>query len=171
VITETPKPTIDSIKTPEFIALPNVETEISIAEILKEKRQNLKLSLSDVSAYLRVKEKDIISLENNEISRIAKYLYVPGLAHAYGKFLKIDEKIIEEKIKFLGIKQNTENKKHILINVGENTSLTPSKDMIFNFTMIFILLFLLMLSAYNSYEGSDNLTTNKNLISEFKNEF
>ncbi len=149
----------------------NVATfqEVSLGQILKEKRQNLKMEITEVSSYLRIKVGDITAIENNEIGRIARHLYAPGLIRSYGKFLKIDEKIIEEKIRLLSFKSNVENKKHLLINIGEEIELTPAKDNVFNFLLISILLFLVLLSIYNSYEDKSSLITNQSLIKELEN--
>jgi cytoskeletal protein RodZ len=144
----------------------NQLTEISLGKILAEKRQNLRMEISEISSYLRIKPNDILAIENDEIGAIAKGLYVQGLITSYAKFLKIDQKIIEEKIKFLPIKSNVENKKHLLLNIGENTELTPSKDIFFNFLLISILLFLVLLSIFNSLGDKSGLITNQNLILE-----
>lgn len=158
-----------SIPDAPVMPLNNVVAEVSIGEILKERRQNLKMEISDVSNYLRIKASDIVAIEANEIDRIARHLYAPGLIRSYGKFLKIDEKIIEEKIRNLSLKSNTDNKKHLLINIGENIDLTPDKDSFFNFLLVSILLFLVLLSIYNSYENKSTLITNENLILELQN--
>lgn len=143
--------------------------EVFVGKILREKRQELKIEISEVSAYLRVKKHDVEGIENDDLASITKHLYVPGLIRSYAKFLKIDQKIIEEKIKSLPIKSNTENKKHQLLNIGENTELKPDKDSFFNFLLISILLFLVLLSIYNSYENKSSLITNQDLILELEN--
>lgn len=144
----------------------NQQIEISLGKILKEKRQNLKMEISEISSYLRIKPNDIQAIENDDIGSISKGLYVQGMIIAYAKFLKIDQKITEEKIKFLPIKSNVENKKHLLLHIGENTEITPSKDSFFNFLLISILLFLVLLSIFNSRENKSGLITNQNLILE-----
>ena len=94
---------------------------------------------------------------------------MPGLIRSYAKFLKIDPKLIEEKIKVLPIASNTENKKHQLLNIGESDQLSPDKNTVFNFLLISILLFLVLLSLYNSFENNDALITNEKLIHELEN--
>lgn len=142
--------------------------EIFLAQILREKRQDLKMEIAEVSSYLRVKPNDILAIENNDFGRITRHLYVPGLIRSYAKLLKINQQIIEEKIKQLPIKSNTDNKKHQLLNVGENIDLTPNKDSFFNFLLISILLFLVLLSIYSSVENTENLITNEQLITEME---
>lgn len=168
-VSNSPRTIIDNARDSETAALPNVVTEISLGEILQKKRQELKIEIEDAATFLRIKIGDIHAIENNEISRIAKHLYAPGLIRSYGKFLKIDERIIEEKIKTLAFKSNTENKKHLLINIGENIELSPDRDGLFNFLLISILLFLTLLSIYNSRENNNSLITNQELILQLKN--
>lgn len=142
--------------------------EKSLGKILQEKRQNLKIEIAEVSAYLRIKPSDLEAIENDAVIRISKNLYATGLIHSYAKFLKIDPKIIEEKIKLLPIQSNVENKKHLLLNVGGNLETAPSKDSVFNVLLISILLFLILLSIYNSSENKSALITNQDLILELE---
>jgi cytoskeletal protein RodZ len=138
--------------------------EISIGKILRDKRRSLKMEISDVTSHLRVKTQDIEAIENDDLASVTKHLYVPGLIHSYSRFLKVDQKLIEEKIKFLPIKSNVENKKHQLLNIGEGDNLTPNRDFLLNFFLITLLLFLVLLSLYYSYESKQNLITNQSLI-------
>jgi cytoskeletal protein RodZ len=141
----------------------------SIGQILREKKQDLKIETAEICAYLKVKAGDIEAIENDNLEGVTKHIYVLGLIRSYAKFLKIDAKIIEEKIKLLSVKSNTDNKNHLLINIGENPAVTPSKDSFFNFLLISILLFLVLLSLYNSFESNGDLITNKNLVRELEN--
>jgi len=141
----------------------------SLGQILREKRQFLKMEVVEVSTYLKIKSRDIEAIESDDLKHIAKHLYVPGLIRSYAKFLKIDSQLVEEKIKVLPIASNTENKKHQLINIGESDQLSPDKDSVFNFLLISILLFLALLSLYNSFQNNDALITNEKLIHELEN--
>ena len=140
-----------------------------LGEILRTKRQDLKMEVPEVSFYLKIKSRDIEAIENGNLANITKHLYVLGLIHSYAKFLKINEQIIEEKIKFLSIKSNTENKDHQLLNIGEDAKLSPSKDNFFNFLLVSILVFLVLLSLFNSCENNVAKITNQNLIKELEN--
>jgi cytoskeleton protein RodZ len=141
----------------------------SLGQILKERRQSLGIEIIDVGAALRIKVRDVEAIENDDLSGVTKHLYILGLIRAYAKFLKIDQKIIEEKTRVLPIKSNVENKKHQLLNIGENIDLTPDKDSLFNFLLIGVLLFLVLLSLYNSAENKSDLITNETLIHELEN--
>ena len=110
--------------------------EISLGRVLKEKRQSLKMDIAEVSSYLRIKFNDIDAIESDDLGRVTAHLYVLGLIRAYARFLKIDPKTIEEKIRLLPIKSNVENRKHQLLNIGESNNLTPDKDSFFNFLLI-----------------------------------
>ena len=143
--------------------------EISLGQILKAKRQDLKMEIVEVSSYLKIKSNDIDAIESDDLSRVTKHLYIIGLIRSYARFLKIDEKLIEARLKILPVKSNVENKKHQLLNIGENTELTPDKDSFFNFLLISILLFLTLLSIYNSYENKSTLLTAQDLIEKLEN--
>jgi transcriptional regulator with XRE-family HTH domain len=141
---------------------------ISFGELLRKKRQNLKMEISDVSSYLRIKINDIEAIENDEIEKIAKHIYAPGLIRSYAKFLKFDPKEIEENFRLLSFKSNTENKKHMLINIGENIDLTPDRDSVVNFLLISVLLFLALLSIYNSSDDKRSLISTSKLVAELE---
>jgi hypothetical protein len=141
----------------------------SLGQILRERRQSLKMEMQEVSTYLKIRLRDVEAIESDDFGRVTKHLYIPGLVRSFAQFLKIDPKIIEEEIKLLPIKSNVENKKHQLLNIGENTDLTPDKNIFFNFLLISIFLFLVLLSLYNSFENNDGLITNQKLIHELEN--
>ncbi len=143
--------------------------EISLGRILKEKRQNLKMDIAEISSYLKIKSNDIDAIESDDLGRITAHLYVLGLIRAYARFLKIDPKTIEEKIRLLPIKSNVENRKHQLLNIGENNDLSPDKDSFFNFLLISILLFLTLLLIYNSNAKKGSLITGQDLIQKLEN--
>ena len=143
--------------------------EISLGRVLKEKRQSLKMDIAEVSSYLRIKFNDIDAIESDDLGRVTAHLYVLGLIRAYARFLKIDPKTIEEKIRLLPIKSNVENRKHQLLNIGESNNLTPDKDSFFNFLLISILLFLTLLLIYNSNEKKGSLITSPDLIQKLEN--
>ncbi len=143
--------------------------EQSIGQILTEKRLDSKIEMAEICAYLKVKERDVLAIERDDLQGVTKHIYVLGLIRSYAKFLKIEPQIIEEKIKLLSLKSNVENKEHLLINIGEEPRVSPSKDSFFNFLLISGLLFLVLLSLYNAYENNGDLITNKNLIREREN--
>lgn len=158
----------DLLQGQEDAVLSQVVAEVSLGEILKRKRENLKIELAEVSSYLRIKNSDIKAIENNQIEHLAKNIYIPGLIRSYGKFLKIDSKITEEKIRLLTLQSSAENKKHILLKIGENADLTPNKDRLLHFALIAALLFLILFSLYNSCQDKSGLITNRDLILELE---
>lgn len=144
------------------------ETEISLAEILKTKRTELGMTISDAASYLKIRVKDLEAIENGNQDSVTKHLYILGAIRSYAKLLQIEQKIVEEKIKFFTVESNVHNKKHKLINIGENLDLKPTKDQFFNFLLISILLFLVFLSLYNFYETNNNMITMDSLVDELK---
>ena len=142
---------------------------ISLGQILKEKRESLKMETLAVSSYLKIKSRDIEAIENDDLARLAEYIYVPGLIRSYAKILKFDEKFIEEKIKLLEIQSNVENKQYPLINIGENNDFAPDNEQVFTVLLFSVLLFLTLLSFYNSYGNKTSVITNHEIISDFEN--
>jgi cytoskeletal protein RodZ len=140
----------------------------SLGQFLREKRQTTKIEIIDASAYLKVKAVDIEALEEDNLDCVTKHIYVLGLIRAYAKFLKIAPQEIEEKIKLLSLKSNTDNKNHMLINIGEDAKVSPNKDSVFNFLLISVLLFLILLALYNSVETSDKLISSETLFRELE---
>ncbi len=137
-----------------------------IGDILQQKRQELNLEIKDIALYLKIKTYDIEALESEDWERITRHLYRPGLIRSYAKMLKIDDIIIEEKIKELPFESNVKNKKHKLINIGEEIDLTPSRDMFFNFLLISFLMFLILLSIYNGAEDKSRVLGTDALIEQ-----
>lgn len=135
-----------------------------IGEILHNKRCELNMEIKDVCAYLKVKSADIEAVEKEDWDAITRHLYKPGLIRSYAKMLKIDIDMIEEKIKELPFESNVKNKKYQLLNIGEDIDLTPNKDMFFNFLLICSLMFLVLLSLYNSFENKSRLLKTGDLI-------
>ena len=147
-----------------LIASDVMHDEFSIGHILKQKRLEMRIETSEISSHLRVKKSDIEAIESDDLEAVTKHLYIPGLIKSYSILLKIDQKLIEEKIKLLPIKSNTENKKHQLLNIGEEDNLAPSRDKLLNFLLISIFLFLVLLSIFYAYEDKSGLITNSSLI-------
>ncbi len=135
----------------------------SIGIILSTKRKQLNIETAKISLDLKIKVKDIEAIESEKWSDVTHNLYVVGLIKSYAKILKIDENLIEEKIKDLPIESNIKNKKHQLVNIGENIDLTTDIDMFFNFLLISALLFFAFLTIYHSYENRSRVLTTKNL--------
>jgi cytoskeletal protein RodZ len=144
------------------------EREISLAEILKTKRTELGMTISEAASYLKIRVRDLEAIENGNQDSVTKHLYILGAIRSYAKLLKIEQKIVEEKIKFFTVESNVHNKEHKLINIGENLDLKPTKDQFFNFLLISILLFLVFLSLYNFFETNNNMITMDNLVEELK---
>ncbi len=140
----------------------------SVGQFLRQKRQEAKIEIATACAYLKVKAVDIEALEEDNLECVTKHIYILGLIRSYAKFLKIAPQEIEDKIKLLSVKSNTDNKSHMLINIGEDSKVSPNKDSVFNFLLISILLFLVLLSLYNAFESNDGLITNETLVRELE---
>jgi cytoskeletal protein RodZ len=139
---------------------------LSIGEFFKKKREESNLEISKVATFLKVRINDIKSLENNDIDKIAKNIYIVGLIKSYARFLKINNNIIDKKISDLSIRSNTENKKHILLNIGDDNELSPSLDLVFNSLVAGLIIFLTFMMIFSSIENNANLINTDNIISD-----
>ena len=119
----------------------------------------MKIDILEISKILKVRIIDINFLENNQIENISKNIYIPGFIISYAKILKIEQKLIDQKIQELSFRPNIDNKKHILVNIGEYKDLNPSKEVVMNTFLIFIILFLFTLLYYN-YQIKNKLYIN-----------
>jgi cytoskeletal protein RodZ len=153
----------------ENILNTNEIENLSIGEFLKKTREDAGIEINKVANFLKVRANDIKLLEDNDIDKIAKSIYINGLIKSYGKYLKINNNIIEKKIQDLSIKSNLEIKKHLLINVGEDSDLSPSFDLVINILIIAFSLFLIFLMIFSMIENNVNLINTDNIISDIKN--
>ncbi|MFM7620900.1 MAG: helix-turn-helix domain-containing protein [Alphaproteobacteria bacterium] len=149
--------------TPEF-----KDEDYSLGEILKLKRQKLHIEIPTACDFLKVKSRDLIAIENNEIDKISKNIYAPGLIKSYAKYLKINQKTIEHKIKEHHFKSNTENKKHILVNIGEHLELTPKKELFVNCLVISLIIFIFSLSIFSIKNKHQIALGTNEIIDEIK---
>lgn len=140
----------------------------SVGELLKFHREKLGLDIKKIARYLNVKEKDIISLENNDIEKIARNIYVAGLIKSYAKYLKIEIGLIDNKIQELPLRSNIEIKKHTLLNIGDDNELSPSKDLVFNSLIISAILIFIFLIIFSSLENNVALINTDGIISDIQ---
>lgn len=148
------------------IIKPSSLDKFSLGEILRARREELKIEIAEVSSHLRVKKTDIEAIEQNNLRRITKQIYAPGFIRTYAKFLRIDNKIIEEQITLLHLGSNIENKTHVLMNLEDDDNLSPSKTVLFNAFAASVLLMLLFFLIYHFCEKKDDLINNSELISQ-----
>ena len=141
--------------------------QLTLGELLRINRENLNIKIEEIANFLKVRTRDIALLENNDIEKIAKNIYIPGLIKSYGKHLKISVKIIDTKIQELSLRSNVEIKKHTLLNIGDNKELSPSKEFFFNSLVISTILFLFFMIFF-SLERKNELINTDNIISEIQ---
>ena len=140
---------------------------LTLGELLNQNREKLEIEIKEVANFLKVRPNDIKLLENNDIEKIAKNIYIPGLIKSYGKYLKINNKIINEKIQELSLRSNIEVKKHTLINLGDDRSLSPSKNFFYNSMIAFVVLSLFFILLF-ILEHKNELINTKNIISDIQ---
>ncbi len=140
---------------------------LTLGELLNQSREKLEIEIKEVANFLKVRPNDIKLLENNDIEKIAKNIYIPGLIKSYGKYLKINNKIINEKIQELSLRSNIEVKKHTLINLGDDRNLSPSKNFFYNSMIAFVVLSLFFILLF-ILEHKNELINTKNIISDIQ---
>jgi cytoskeletal protein RodZ len=141
--------------------------QLTLGELMRINRENLNIKIEEIANFLKVRTSDIALLENNDIEKIAKNIYIPGLIKSYGKYLKISTKIIDEKIQELSLRSNVEVKKHTLLNIGDNKELSPSKEFFFN-SLIISTILLLFFVIFFSIERKNELINTDKIISEIQ---
>ena len=141
--------------------------QLTLGDLLRLSREKTEIDIKEIATFLKVRSSDIKLLENNDIEKIAKNIYIPGLIKSYGKYLKINSKIINEKIQELSLRSNIEVKKHTLINLGDDRNLSPSKNLYFNSVVMFVTL-LLFLIIFFSLEHKKEIINTKNIISDIQ---
>lgn len=141
--------------------------QLSLGDLLRSNRENLNIEIKEIASFLKVRTSDIALLENNDIEKIAKNIYIPGLIKSYGKHLKISTKIIDIKIQELSLRSNVEVKKHTLLNIGDSGELSPNKEIFFNSLIISTILFLFFVIFF-SLERKNELINTENIISEIQ---
>jgi cytoskeletal protein RodZ len=141
--------------------------QLSLGELLNQSREKLGIEVKEVANFLKVRPNDIQLLENNDIEKIAKNIYIPGLIKSYGKYLKINHKIINEKIQELSLRSNIEVKKHTLINLGDDRNLSPSKNFFYNSMIAFVILSLFFILLF-MLEHKKELINTENIVSDIQ---
>ncbi len=131
-----------------------LDKELSIGAILKQYRQINNIQISDISNLLKVKESDIIDLEKGNIHSSRSSIYIHGLIRSYGELLKIEPKLIKEKIKDLS---ETYNVKSDINIVDSKSNIHYFPDVKLTIYSIVILIILYMIVFYGS--GFFNLET------------
>ena len=129
----------------------------SIGKTLKQKRQELNLDIEFISKKLNIRDEILKNLEEENWHLINKNLYITGLILSYGQILMIDKAIINQQIQDLNIQSNTKNKKHQLVNIGEDPNLTPNKQLFHISIVSGLFLIIISLIFINSTINKENI--------------
>ncbi len=62
----------------------------SVGELLKNEREKKRLTLKQVEKEIRVREKFLLSIENNDWSPFSSKIYITGIIKNYSRFLGLD---------------------------------------------------------------------------------
>lgn len=125
------------------------QDEITIGELLRQKRQDLGLSKIFIAMQINLKEKDISAIEDNKFDKISPNLYLNGVILQYAKILKINKKLVASKIKNLNNIKKKSSRSSLDIDAPKIHS--PSIQALFGSIICTIILMLIIL-FYNHFE-------------------
>jgi len=150
----------------------NIENDYqdqNIGSILKAVRVKKGFDINEISSFLKIKLRDLIYIENNDLEKLNNNSYQISIIRAYAKLLKIDEKFIDNKINQLKVKSCIENKNHQLMNIGTSNKLSPPNNycIIFSFLSLIFSLFLLLIFNLNYHQKT--IIDSKKIIYELQN--
>ncbi len=141
--------------------------ERTTGETLRDRREELKLTVEQVGGILKVKAEDIRSLEQDSLHLISEHLYLIGFVKSYCRLLKLKDELIEEYLKNITKSCNTKNQKHQLINLDLEADKNPNKDQLINALIIFVMIYLLLI-AFSQFK-SQNLAITDLIINRLNN--
>lgn len=126
-----------------------VETTVTVGECLKRKREELKISIKDLSDELRIKPDYLENLEENNYEKLPPDVYVKGFIKSYSELVGFSsekmielfkkEREIEDKVKSRNRKEKKCEKKLVL---KEYIAITPK------IVTVFLSLFILSVIGY-----------------------
>lgn len=65
---------------------------LSVGEILRQEREKKGIKLSDVSQHIKVREKFLAALEQNNWESFSSKIYITGIVKNYSQYLELDPK-------------------------------------------------------------------------------
>ena len=143
-----------------------MDSEIKIGKLLKAKRESFNLATKGISFTLKVKEGDIILLEQDMSNLITSPIYLPGLVRQYAKILKIEDDIVDQYIKNISAKYNINYDKHQAANTGGEINKCPSKSDLLYATLVFVIISLTLI--FFSPLKTNNLEITDMIVNQFK---
>ena len=122
--------TAESIQTAHNeVAETNMQSELTVGELLCKTRESKKLSIDQVATALRIGPKQITSMENNAFHELPDAMIARGFLRNYAKFLGLDSEPLISKMK--SIQPDTEKKSismssaNIVMSEDQQKSMMP----------------------------------------------
>jgi cytoskeletal protein RodZ len=143
-----------------------MDNEIKIGELLKEKRESFSLTIKEISRYLKVKEGDIILLEQDMLNSIINTIYLPGLIRQYAKIVKIEDDIVKQCIKNISAKYNINSSQCESANASIYINKCPSKSDLLYAILVFAIMSLALI--FFSPLETNNLEITDMIVNQFK---
>lgn len=127
---------------------------LTVGEILKQEREKKGINLSDIEKKIRVREKFLHAIEENDWKNFSSKIYIEGIIKNYARFLRLNQ----EKI-LVFFRRDYEKKEEVTFRKRISSSyLTPQtrKYLALGVFLVFILFF-----AYFGYQLKRYLTPPK----------
>jgi cytoskeletal protein RodZ len=125
-----------------------------IGKILREKREQMKMSLSDIHKVIKVHEKYLIAIEEGDMSAFSAEVYYKSFIRSYAKYLGFNPEEIIEMYNEYNLKQKLNNAEKTLIDNSKLVKKTSYKEklvfymkkllivLIIGIAMVFLFIFL-----------------------------
>ncbi|MEF3255397.1 MAG: DUF4115 domain-containing protein [Deferribacterales bacterium] len=147
-------------------------------EILRTKREELGLTIQDVSKALRISQRYISALENGRFKELPSYFHCYGFAKNYINYLKLNEKEILDIFKseykrsiFEPELDIEEQQVYQEVNKDTNRESIKKRSLIYaGLSLLFIVLAIIFIYSFNKYQNNtDNVAVTKPLIDNSDN--
>ncbi|MFH1710424.1 MAG: RodZ domain-containing protein [bacterium] len=125
---------------------------MSIGSVLREEREEKKLSIADVSAATKVNRKYIQALEDDNYLLIPSRVYAKGFLKAYANFLGLDAKsLIDELVNFYDSREETKK-------------MLPSAPKMTDLLSVPVVIKLPKMPDIPKFEFNKNIKFNRNIV-------
>lgn len=126
-----------------------IDPNLSIGAMLKYCRTQNSIAIRDVVLELKVKEKDIIDLENDSLFNKRSNAYISGLVRSYAHILEIDNQLIREKLAALGVDTSIVEKGNVLDTEGDRRY-TPNSKYVLYAAISLLVIYFFMIQDFGS---------------------
>ena len=145
-----------------------IEREESIGQILQAARLAQVMSLKDISRQLRLSERQVIAIEEDDYSKFQSPTFLRGFIRNYAKLVKEDSKKFAQLLQENLPPSYTQSISYPMDGTPFRTKHAKSKGNIIIILIIFLISFLLIYEVYRA--GSHGIQMDKNINNGAMNE-